>query len=169
MTKSFIKISIIILIFSLVIYIISRNIAAKKPPIGALLGTNIAEFQLETLAGRSLQASDIIAEKQKFILLNFFASWCHTCLIEHPSLNQLAGHKNLLIYGILIKDHIKKAQSWLAEHGNPYDIVAIDKYYQLKKPFKLFGVPESFLIKNGVIIAHFRGPINVAEIEQIIN
>jgi cytochrome c biogenesis protein CcmG/thiol:disulfide interchange protein DsbE len=168
-TKHPIRNTSIILVSGLIIYAISQNIALKQPPIGALLGTNIAEFKLQTLAGKSLQTSDIVAEKKKFILLNFFASWCHTCLIEHPLLNQLAGQKNLLIYGVLVKDHIKNAQPWLEEHGNPYDIVAIDKSYHLKKQFKLFGVPESFLIKNGIIIAHFRGPINPEQIKQIIN
>ena len=72
--------------------------------------------------------------------------------IEHPSLNELANDNNLLIYGVLVKDQEIKAKSWLAEHGNPYDIVAIDKYYQLKKKFKLFTNNRIILPQNGVLL-----------------
>ena len=54
------------------------------------------------------------------ILVNFFASWCIPCRLEHPYINQLSKEKNIKIIGVNYKDNSQKAIQWLNELGNPY-------------------------------------------------
>ena len=145
----------------------------KNPPIGGLLGKEIAKFRINTLSGRTLESKEITSNQEDFILLNFFASWCGTCITDHKYLLELANLKlanenKLIIYGILVKDETNRAKKWLENDGNPYDVIAIDKFYRIGPKFNLIGIPESFLIKDGIVIAHFRGPIDVLQVQEII-
>ena len=166
--KKIITIITIIILLGLIIFAVITFVNKNKPKIGALLGQEIAEFRANTFNNETLESTEITNNQKNFILLNFFASWCGTCLVDHEYLLELANTNNLLIYGILVKDETKRAKKWLQNDGNPYDVVAIDKFYHIGPKFKLLGIPESFLIKDGIIIAHFRGPIDVLQVQEII-
>ena len=83
-------------------------------------------------------------------LLNVWASWCVSCLEEHPLLLEWAPQ--LAIYGINHRDHRTDAQAWLQKHGNPYRASVFDPNGEVGIEFGVYKVPESFLIDpQGVI------------------
>ena len=55
-------------------------------------------------------------------LVNFWASWCAPCRVEHPHLEALAA-EGLPIYGVNYKDDPAKALAFLDELGSPYRAV----------------------------------------------
>lgn len=142
----------------------------QKKEIGALLGDKLPEFKLSVMdSERVLSNYDFENTGNKFTLLNFYASWCKTCDIDHKGLMELENHEKLIIYGVMSKDNKKKSMKWLSQKGNPYDLITIDKFGRMKPILNLVGIPESFLIdSNGIIIAHFRGPIDAEKIKQIV-
>ncbi len=91
-------------------------------------------------------------------LVNFWASWCGPCRIEHPNLTALAA-EGIAIYGVNYKDDPAKAEAFLAEMGNPYKaLVAIDGRGALE--WGVTGVPETFVIAgDGTVITRFSGPL----------
>ena len=52
-------------------------------------------------------------------LVNFWASWCGPCRVEHPLLTALAG-EGIPVIGVNYKDEPEKALAFLAELGDPY-------------------------------------------------
>ena len=78
-------------------------------------------------------------------LINVWASWCITCRIEHGFLVQL-NSQNIPIIGLKYKD--------------PYRLIIHDYSGSLALDLGVTGAPETFLIKNGKIIAHFSGEVN---------
>ena len=52
-------------------------------------------------------------------LVNFWASWCAPCRVEHPQLESLADD-GIEIFGVNYKDNPEKALGFLAEMGNPF-------------------------------------------------
>jgi len=92
-------------------------------------------------------------------LLNVWASWCITCLVEHPFLMNLK-EKDIKIIGLNYKDERFDAQNWLNKYGDPYSEVLYDPKGSLALDLGVTGAPETFLIHNGKIIAHYSGEIN---------
>ena len=93
------------------------------------------------------------------VLINFFASWCVPCLVEHPVLMGLRAN-GIAIWGIAYKDAADKAAALLARDGDPYARLARDAAGRVAIDFGITGVPESFLVdRAGVIRWHLAGPL----------
>ena len=89
--------------------------------------------------------------KGKVTLVNFFASWCVPCREEHAFLPQVTK-AGIALIGINYKDRPEDAKAWLAELGDPYRTIAVDRNGRTGIDFGVYGVPESYLIdKQGVI------------------
>ena len=109
-------------------------------------------------------------KKNNFTLINFWASWCGPCLLEHPFLLKLNNKKNLKIFGVNFKDKKNNALSFLDKNGNPYDDLAKDEFGKYSVSFGIYGIPESILInKNLVIIKKFIGPLSNNDYNYIVN
>ncbi|MDE2184084.1 MAG: heme lyase CcmF/NrfE family subunit [Alphaproteobacteria bacterium] len=89
--------------------------------------------------------------KGRVTLVNFFASWCAACRIEHPYLSQVSA-AGIRLVGVDYKDKPVDARAWLGALGNPYQAVGGDRNGTTGFNFGVYGAPESYLIdKNGVI------------------
>ena len=151
------------LIFTFFIFIILLYflIQDKNPsiPQSALINKDIPKFQANDLLNENLTFNNEILSDKKAII-NFFASWCSPCKVEHPILIKISeNHKNIILLGINHKDKKNDAIEFL-KAGNPYDYIAIDKDGKLAMDFGVYGLPETFIIdKNDVIIFKHVGPI----------
>lgn len=87
-------------------------------------------------------------------LFNVWASWCETCLQEHPLLRELARRKIVPIYGLNYKDKREDGIQWLNNHGDPYVLAAYDFDGKVAIDWGVYGVPESFLVDKSGIIRH---------------
>ena len=100
------------------------------------------------------------------VLVNFFASWCVPCVIEHPELMKLSK-TGLPIWGIAYKDTVSAASGFVATHGNPFGRIARDVPGQVAIDFGVYGVPESYLLdSHGVVRWRMAGPLTPDVVES---
>ena len=92
-------------------------------------------------------------------IVNVWASWCITCRVEHPYLSQL-NKGGIRIIGLNYKDERTDASKWLKKFGNPYDVVIYDIKGTLALDLGVTGAPETFLVSNGEVVAHYQGEVN---------
>ena len=137
-----------------------------------LIGNKISKINLEYFNENRFYTNEDL-KKGNYTLINFWASWCAPCRVEHPFLIQLSREKNLKLVGVNFKDKKKQAETFLNNYGNPYDFLTKDKKGKQSVIFGVYGIPESILInKNLIIIKKFVGPLtfeDFATIVEIIN
>lgn len=97
--------------------------------------------------------------KPEVKLVNFWASWCAPCRVEHPNLQKLSD-LGLPVYGVNYKDLDDKGLKFLNELGNPYTLVGTDPLGREAINWGVYGIPETFVIDAaGKIVLRFAGPI----------
>ena len=132
----------------------------------AFLNKPIPEINLNSLENGKLNKNDF---KNEVLLVNFFASWCVPCIVEHDFLFELKEQKPIKIYGINYKDDIKNLKKWLKKLGNPYSKIGMDKTGITGINWGVNGIPESFLIdKNGIIRHKINGVIDGKQIKILL-
>ena len=170
MKKLFLSLPLIIIILIssfLLIYLLQKK-DPNKPP-SALLNENLPEINLVNLFNEEEMLSNHNL-KEKTILINFFASWCAPCKVEHPLFFDIKKkYPNLYLIGIDHKDKKEDALKYLGEEGNPYDYVGVDKKGSVGLEFGVFGLPETFLVNSsGKIIYKYLGPLTKKNFENEI-
>jgi cytochrome c biogenesis protein CcmG/thiol:disulfide interchange protein DsbE len=86
-------------------------------------------------------------------LLNVFGSWCPTCQYEHPILTQQIKPLGIKLIGLDWKDEPDDAKKWIAQFGNPYDILITDRDGRAGIDFGVYMAPETFLVDaKGVVL-----------------
>ena len=101
-------------------------------------------------------------------LVNFWASWCAPCRVEHPNLEAMAA-EGITIFGVNYKDKPDNAMGFLEELGNPYLAMGADDSGRMGLNWGLYGVPETYVIDGqGNILLRHAGPITQRVIDNSI-
>jgi len=133
-----------------------------------LIGKKIPEFSLPLLGQEEviITQDDLIGEP---FLLNVWASWCVTCRVEHPFIEQLAESGKLRVIGLNYRDEESDALAWLQRFGNPYAMNIADLPGRTAIDLGVYAAPESFLVDPaGTIVFKQIGAVTPEVIENEI-
>ena len=123
-----------------------------------LTGKQAPTVALSTFPGRD-GFDDAALRDGKVKLVNFWASWCAPCRVEHPNLTALAA-EGITILGVNYKDKPANASKFLSELGDPYAAIGADAEGRMALDWGVYGVPETYVIDgDGTILMRFAGPV----------
>lgn len=89
------------------------------------------------------------------VLVNFFASWCGPCQIEHPALMALQA-RHVRIIGVAYKDDPQNTKAFLAKLGDPFAERLVDRDGRAGIEFGVSGVPETYVVApDGKVLAKY--------------
>jgi len=115
------------------------------------------DFTLPSLNGKTVSLSDF---RGRWVLLNFWATWCAPCVEEMPGLNRLyrALKKDGLVMLAVSLDHAKqKVRSFASREKLAFPVLH-DQGKITKARYGLFSVPTTVLVgPNGEIKARSAG------------
>ena len=130
----------------------------------AMIDKEAPQFDLAGLNGEGIARDSL---KGGPVLINFFASWCVPCRVEHPLLMRLADHDHVPLYGIDYKDKPEDATRLLTEFGDPYRRIGMDRDGRVGLDFGVYGVPETYVLDStGHIRKRFVGPLTAEQVEK---
>lgn len=134
----------------------------------ALLGKPAPAFALPPLEESRLPAlsNTDLADLPAPVLVNFWASWCVPCIVEHPQLMRLS-RDGVAVFGVNYKDKAGDAAAFLTRHGNPFRRLGRDEPGRVAIDWGVYGVPETYLLdRKGIIRWRWPGPVTPEVLDQ---
>lgn len=120
-----------------------------------------------TLSNKELSLNSY---KGKFVLLNFFASWCTPCHVEEQDLVKFASQhqRSVAVLGVPYDDANSSARQFLGSYGANYQAVA-DPQGQIALAYGVTSPPQTYLISpKGTILTEIIGPVNLNSLNQLL-
>ncbi len=136
-----------------------------------LVGSPLPDLTLPYLEqDGELALSDLQGE---VLVVNFWASWCFPCRIEHPALTEASasyGERGVHFVGILYQDNERPAVAFLDELGRGENYTyLVDEGSRATVELGVFGVPETFFVdRNGVVRGRVQGEVTSAVLVEAL-
>ncbi|MBF4484905.1 MULTISPECIES: TlpA disulfide reductase family protein [unclassified Flavobacterium] len=136
----------------------------------SLVGTNVSNFTLNDKDGKGFNVKDIIAGK-KYILIDFWASWCAPCRKEIPNLKTAYttySDKGFEILSISIDKDQKAWQKALGQENMQWHNLLDDN--KVSNAFNVKTIPATYLVDSkGVIISdNLRGEALEEKLKELL-
>jgi cytochrome c biogenesis protein CcmG, thiol:disulfide interchange protein DsbE len=124
-----------------------------------LIGRPAPTFALASLGdpNRVVRSQDL---QGRPYVLNVWGTWCAACRDEHAMLLEAQRARLAPVIGLNWKDDDSRALDWLAELGNPYELVLVDRDGRTAIDWGVYGAPETFLVDAaGTVTYKYVGPL----------
>lgn len=150
----------------LLITVLSTSDSAKTR-IGdsPLLGKQAPGMEADTIDGEPFRLADT---RGRWVLVNFFATWCVPCRLEHGDLIQISERGDAAVVGVVYSDNLQAVREFRDEKGGDWPMVS-DPRGRIALDFGVAGVPESYLIDpEGRIAAKVLGGIRASDFDRLL-
>src|SRR5687768_10401431 len=131
-------------------------------------GAKVPALSIATLDGSSF---DLASRRGKWVVVNFWATWCAPCLKEMPELSALdAMHEHIEVIGLAYEEIDAKAmRDFLSNRPVVYPIAIVDVANPPADFATPRGLPMTYLIApDGKVAKQFLGPVTAGELEAAI-
>ncbi len=148
-------------------------LATRDPATTRVVDSPLLGKQAPGIAGPSLLDGadfDLADEEGRFVLVNFFATWCQPCIAEHPDLLAFASRHQAAddarVVSVVFEDSVDDVRSFFEDRGGDWPVV--DAGSGVVVDYGVTGVPESYLVgPEGAVRAKILGGIEADKLEDL--
>ena len=153
----------------LVAVLATREPSATRAVRSPLVGKAAPAIDAPTVDGGQARLAEL---RGKWVVLNFFATWCVPCRQEHDDLVRFSdahqGAGDAAVLGVVYNDAAQAVREFRDREGGSWAMVA-DPKGRIALDYGVAGIPESFLISpDGVVVAKLLGGVRAIDLEQLL-
>lgn len=158
-----------VLVALIVAVLATRDPSTERATQSPLLGRLAPVTEGRTLDGEQVSIDDY---RGRWVVVNFFASWCTPCIVEHPELAAFdAAHRaagDAALIGVTFDNESDDAREFFAERGGDWPVID-DPDNTIGVTYGVAKVPETFVVHpNGTVVQRFVGGVTRAELDELI-
>lgn len=152
----------------LVVLLVTSRRADEGEAASPVLGEQAPALGGEALIGEPFD----IGTNDRWLLVNFFATWCVPCVQEHPELRKFAADTaedgRGQVVSVAYDDEPSEVEAFFEERGGEWTVLDADDG-RTALDWGVAKVPESFLVApNGIVVERIQGGVRAADVEAII-
>jgi cytochrome c biogenesis protein CcmG/thiol:disulfide interchange protein DsbE len=153
-----------------VVVLATREPATNRAVDSPLLGKPAPE-----LAGDSVldgDTFDLRDEEGRWVLVNFFATWCEPCRKEHPELVRFSQDHQVAddarVVSVVFEDQADDVERWFRDNGGDWPVVDSPDG-SIVVDWSVSGVPESYLVDpSGGVRAKIVGGVDAEKLDELL-
>jgi cytochrome c biogenesis protein CcmG, thiol:disulfide interchange protein DsbE len=133
----------------------------------ATVGHPVPDIAAQAIDG---PATSLHALRGRWVVVNFFATWCEPCKTEYPQLVRFAKeHEGTAqVVGVVYEDRNADALRFHTAEGGTWPIVA-DPRARIANRYRVSALPQSFVVDpKGNLVAHIYGGVTVANLDEAV-
>lgn len=163
-----IAIPVAIVLLGLIIVLAVSDTQRNQLGRGELIGEVAPPVTGTTLAGEEFDIDD---QRGRWVVVNFFASWCPPCRREHPELEQFTtDHANgdAVVVGVAMADSADDVQTFFDELGGDWPAIPSDTTSEVID-YAVSAPPTTFVVApSGIVVEQIVGPVTAGQLETTI-
>lgn len=154
-------------VLALVALLATREPAATRVADSPLVGRTAPEISGQSVDGRAVRLS---AMRGRYVVLNFFATWCVPCQREHPELREFSDEADgrAEVVAIIFDDEPLRVKRFFEQRGGDWPVLD-DPEGKVALDYGVRGPPESFLIApDGVVVSRIVGEVTTEGLTSLV-
>lgn len=155
------------LLIPFVFVLATRDPATDRATESPLVGRAAPPMATMTLDGQDFDLDDL---RGRWVVVNFFATWCTPCRVEHPELVAFSeaheGPGDASVVSVVFDDQPESVADFFAEEGGSWPVVDGGG---IILDWAVAQVPESFIVApSGLVAAKITGGVTQAGLDELI-
>jgi len=157
---------------ALIAILATRQPALDRQSKSPLLGKPAPEIDGTTVTSSNGAEYKLSDRRGRFVVVNFFATWCAPCQQEHPELVSFSRRHlqagDAEVVSVVFSDDDNDVKKFFEENGGEWDVVS-DPEGRTALDYGVTGIPESFVIDpNGFVLSKITGGVTSDGLDAII-
>lgn len=158
-----------VVVAALVVLLAFSDSGTDRSNRAALVGQVAPPISGVDVDGEPFDLDDL---RGRWVVVNFFATWCPPCIVEHPELvafSERHADGDAVVVSIAFDDSADAVARFFATEGGDWPVLARDTG-RFAIDYGVVRVPESYLVDPfGVVQAKFTGGVTLAGLEETID